>query len=363
MANYQEPAAIDNTTETNHNNNKTNDTTKVHTNSVQLFKTNAQKPPPLYVQKVESISKLIKELNNLPNCKYELKVLKDNEIRIQPAESTNYTSITKLLKEQRIEYYTFKPKDQRGFRVILRNMHHSTDKEEIKKELAAYGHDVTNIHNILQAETKKPLPLFSIEIKASANNKEIYSITKLMHCKIVFEPPHQKRTLPQCTNCQKYGHTKNFCNKSPVCVKCAGNHKTLDCPNKENNNNIKCALCGENHTANYKGCMVYKTLKIKRYPALRQKETPQTQTTDNIQHQVIESQQVQNEGPQIPYQNTKQLTYAQVAAPNTFPTEHQNMQNDKGLADLKSMIAQLITQISNMMNVITMLINKLNEQK
>jgi len=41
----------------------------------------------------------------------------------------------------------------------------------------------------------------------------------------------------------------------------------------------KCELCSENHTANYKGCMVYKALQIQKYPTLRKKEIPVTETT------------------------------------------------------------------------------------
>ena len=43
-------------------------------------------------------------------------------------------------------------------------MHHSTNKEEIVAELAEKGHKVTNISNILQRGTKKPHPLFNIEL-------------------------------------------------------------------------------------------------------------------------------------------------------------------------------------------------------
>jgi len=42
------------------------------------------------------------------------------------------------------------------------------------------------------------------------NNKDIYKIEHILHRKVIFEPPRPKRTLPQCTTCQKYGHTKNY---------------------------------------------------------------------------------------------------------------------------------------------------------
>jgi len=108
------------------------------------------------------------------------------------------------------------------------------------------------------------------------NNKDIYKIEHLLHCKVIFEPPRPKRTLPQCTNCQKY--TKLLHQNYRTCVKCAGKHSSSSCTinTKSGRTIITCALCSKNHTANYKGCMVYKALQIQKYPTLRKKEIPVT---------------------------------------------------------------------------------------
>ena len=66
-------------------------------------------------------------------------------------------------------------------------------------------------------------------------------------------------------NCQQYGHTKNFCTKSPVCVKCAGKHSSGDCSHPPGADVAKCALCGAQHTANYKGCSIYKAIRAKKF--------------------------------------------------------------------------------------------------
>ena len=92
-------------------------------------------------------------------------------------------------------------------------MHYSTDINDIKNELEELGHKVINISNIYRNGTKEKTLLFNIELKPNNNNKEIYNITSLLHCRITFEPPHVKKTIPQCTNCQQYGHTRNYCKK------------------------------------------------------------------------------------------------------------------------------------------------------
>ena len=68
----------------------------------------------------------------------------------------------------------------------------------------------------------------------------------------------------RCYKCQRFGHTQNKCrNISPVCAKCTGKHLSENCTISEN---LKCANCGDAHSAGYKGCIKYqevrKTLKI-----------------------------------------------------------------------------------------------------
>lgn len=309
------------------------------------------KPPPIYVQGVQVINTLITALNSTAKNMYELKVLQNNEIKIQSLDSNTYRLVVKMLNEKNTKYYTYKPKQSRGFRVILRNMHYSTDQELIKQELSELGHVVTNISNIRQARTKKPLSLFSIELLNKENNKSIYEIKCLLHCKISFEPPHPKREIPQCANCQSYGHTKNYCTKAPVCVICAGDHKTLNCTEPKNSDNLKCALCENKHTANYKGCEIYKKLKIQRFPALRKKElaTP--------------VQKVSIAPPNITNKINPETTFAQAISKNLTPiTEKPSTPSEptKDIDELKEMMKQLMAQMANMMNIITMLLSNMN---
>ena len=100
---------------------------------------------------------------------------------------------------------------------------------------------------------------------------DIYQIETLNYTKVRFEPPRPKRNIPQCGKCQRYGHTQAYCYHSPRCVKCAGNHSTKLCPHKEKSEHVKCVLCNSNHPANYKGCIVYKEIKKRTFPPLRNK--------------------------------------------------------------------------------------------
>jgi hypothetical protein len=168
-------------------------------------------------------------------------------------------------------------------------MHYSITPDDIKSEIEILGHKVSNIWNIKHPQTKQPrwlFGLFFINLLPAPNNKDIFNVQYLQQCKIQFEPSRHKREIAQCTNCQRYGHTKNYFHLQPRCVKCAGNHPTQHCLQKDRSNEVRCVLCDGNHPANYKGCTVYKKLQHLTYPPLRTKQyTPPAliQQTKHVQ--------------------------------------------------------------------------------
>ena len=158
----------------------------------------------------------------------------------------------------------YQPKKNRSFRTVLRGIHYSTDTNEIKSEIEKHGHKVVNIFNIKQTRTNIPLPLFFVDLKPS-DNREIYRIETLNYSKVKFEPPRTMQNIPQCSKCQRYGHTQAYCYHSPRCVKCAGNYPTKQCLRTEKSDAVKCVLCEGNHPANYND--VLSTKNCKREPS------------------------------------------------------------------------------------------------
>jgi hypothetical protein len=141
--------------------------------------------------------------------------------------------------EKNMEFHTYNPRQYRNFRVVMRNLHPSTEVQDIKWALIEKGHEVTNVWNAKQRNTNKPLPIHFIDIKPHPNNKEIYQTTTLLHTVVKVEAPHVKRAIPQCMRCQIYGHTKNYCRNSPKCVKCAEQHLTSECPRNIQDDTVK----------------------------------------------------------------------------------------------------------------------------
>lgn len=318
------------------------------------------KPPPIFVTRVGCISPLHDLLEKVAKDGYETKLFGREQVKIQPKTSENYTEIVQALTEKKTEFHTYQNRQERSFRVVLKNIHHSTDSQVIKNEIEKHGHIVTNVCNIRQRHTKDPLPMFYVELKPQENNKDIYTLKTINSSQINFEPPRPKRDIPQCTKCQRYGHTKSFCYHSPRCVKCAGDHTTISCQRKEKTNLVKCVLCDGNHPANYKGCSIYKDLQKKKYPPLRKNRTVNdTQTyviPRPVQSTTSYAQALTNPNlntQPIPQSQEQQGHETQLESINN-QQQFANEQQPNDIQELKKMMKSLIEQMGTIINLLTM---------
>jgi hypothetical protein len=109
---------------------------------------NTPKPPPIYITDVTNISPLIQLLEQIAVQQYEVKALAHNQVNVQPKTAESYRIIIKALAEKRTQFHAYKLKEERSYRVVLKNMHYPTNPEEIKSEIENLGHTVTNIWNI-----------------------------------------------------------------------------------------------------------------------------------------------------------------------------------------------------------------------
>jgi hypothetical protein len=78
------------------------------------------KPPPTYIQGVTSIPPLLQLLEQVAARQYKTKALADNQIKVQPATTYSYRAITKAPAEKKMEFHTYKPKEERSYRVVSR---------------------------------------------------------------------------------------------------------------------------------------------------------------------------------------------------------------------------------------------------
>jgi sulfite reductase alpha subunit-like flavoprotein len=145
--------------------------------------------------------------------------------------------------------------------------------------------------------------------------------------------------------CQQYGHTKTYCNKSFMCVKCGGPHNSKEC-NKHKDMPAKCSICGGSRPANYKGCEHYHNLikgnNPQRIPQIRASSITPNKQTHSITH----------------HNNPQQCSYADVTKNHEHQAEDAATTLKNVLEEFKGLFAQLLHQNSIILNMLTTLINK-----
>lgn len=233
------------------------------------------KPPPIYLREKNS-TQLINLISNQigSNNFYVANVKKGNieETKIQINNEQNYRIIISKFELLKKNFYTYQLKTSKGLTVVIKGIEKSCNMDDIKEALEVAGFEVKNIHNIIN-RFKEPQPLFRVELQPDSKKLKrgevhpIYNLRYLMHRRIYVEEPRKSNGPIQCTNCQEYGHTKTYCKLPSVCVICGDLHTTSVCNKPKNDSNVKkCSNCGENHTANYRGYVVYTEMRKKNNP-------------------------------------------------------------------------------------------------
>lgn len=227
------------------------------------------RPPPIYIREASN-NKLIESIQSCvgKNNFYVVDIKRGqlSETKVQAFTEAYYCNIVELLEKNNKQFYTYQLKSAKGLKVVIKGIDHNVDPADIKKDLIEQGFEVKNVVNIIN-RFKVRQPMFKVELTPEASKAPkgkphpIYNVKYVLYRKITVEEPHKTNTLPQCQNCQEYGHTKTYCKLASVCVACGELHETKQC-NKDKKNSIykKCSNCNGQHTANYRGCPVYRHL-------------------------------------------------------------------------------------------------------
>lgn len=240
------------------------------------------KPPPIILYGIEDVSKLTEVLEGVVSKNdFTYKVVNQNQLRIACFNVETYKHVIDTVRGKGLIGHTFNRKDKRPYRIVIRNLHHTTPISIIKETLEGTGNTVVGeIINAKYGPEKKPTSTFFVNLAQGPNNKVVKNVRYIYHQSIIIEDPRKRKAIAQCQRCQQYGHTKNYCMRPYRCVKCAQPHKTADCPKRDRNTPAKCALCLGDHPANYKGCEVYKEI-------LARKTNKPTYTKQKVNSEIV----------------------------------------------------------------------------
>lgn len=238
------------------------------------------KPPPIILYGIEDVNELTKLIETVSEkSHFKFRIVNKNLMRVLVDSADEYKKIIQLIREKGLIGHTFTRKDTKCYRIVIKNLHHTTPHNAIVEEIEATGNKVRGeIINARYGPNKNPTSTFFVNIEPSPNNKSVKDIKYIYHQHVKIEDPRKSKTIVQCQRCQQYGHSKNNCMRPYRCVKCGEGHKTSECTKKDRNTPAKCALCSCDHPANYKGCIVYQEILARKINS-SQKKSRQSEKT------------------------------------------------------------------------------------
>lgn len=319
-------------------------------------------PPPIFI---------ITKVDYLNFCN-QIKILVGNEEFLCKTTTKNlklilksphsFRQVIKLLNDKSVEYFTYQAKEDKSYRVVLKNLHPTTPTELITQDLENLGFSVRNVTNIKKKnENSNPLPLFYIDLNPAPNNPEIFKLKTLCHSIVKIEEPHSRRDLPQCHRCQNYGHTRTYCNRTPRCVRCGQAHVSDMCE-KSKDTPATCALCGKDHPANYRGCAVHKELQ-------KSRNTLASTTHEDVSRRPLDSNHPDKNKQHLNWEKTQgktpsNATYSRSYAdtlkppnPNSQTHEFSSSPEPSPATLFSSFLEHFQSLITPLINLLTTLIN------
>lgn len=331
------------------------------------------KPPPIILYGVEDLNKLTEFLETVAErTTFNYKIINKNQIRIISENTPVYKKLISAIREKGLIGHTFNRKEERSYRLVVRNLHHTTPHDAIKDAFEETGNKVNGeIINARFGPDKKPTSTFFVNLQPGPNNKAAKQVKIIYHQIVTIEDPKKRTSIVQCQRCQQYGHSKNYCMRPYRCVKCAESHKTKDCPKVGRSTPATCALCFGPHPSNYKGCEVYKEILARRTqrrnyerpkfikPQLHSRNRPYSQIAGqpSTSHTTNANTVVKNDEMTTGLientidQQTEQETYQQIS----------NKRIEEIFIKQSEKINIILQQMSNMMELLKTLVVKLSK--
>lgn len=208
------------------------------------------KPPPLIV--TDKNCKMDKILCESGITKFNLKMLSIGT-KIFLDSDNDLVKISNLLKQNNVEHFSYAPKDQKTYKVVLAGL------PEIPVKLIEEELQSLNIRpeQVIQMTIKNPNPhraLYLIHLNGKENTfQDIQKIKSICHTLVKWSKYQPKSRGPtQCRNCTMYGHGTRNCFRKTACTLCASTeHSQQNCHlnnlSKESSPVYKCSYCSRNN--------------------------------------------------------------------------------------------------------------------
>ena len=127
------------------------------------------------------------------------------------------------------------------------------DVDEIKQRLNEFGQEVKEVYRVMVTKNNEKVPTKTLIITFLSPKIPDYLYVGFVRVKVRMYVPNPRR----CYQCQRFGHTKNFCEHESVCDRCGQpEHESSACTNP-----LHCVNCEGEHPASSRDCPQWKLRK------------------------------------------------------------------------------------------------------
>ena len=147
---------------------------------------------------------------------------------------------------------------EKAHKVVAIGVHQTISEDDIKTELAKNNVKINKVQRLKY--NGQPTRKVVIQFKNEQDMKiALYSGIYFGRIRIRCESYRTAPQVTQCYKCQGFNHIAKDCKNAQKCVRCAGAHKSIECPDKNKDSlKLKCSNCNGEHVASSKECPKFK---------------------------------------------------------------------------------------------------------
>lgn len=185
------------------------------------------KPPPIVIDEHISL-KRVQELLGA-NCMYKRTSI---GTKVFPKNNECFVKCKQTLLENKVEFHSFNSKENRTYTVFLYGLP-KLSTSDIKSDIESYNISPLSITEIKTQFSSADNAVYKVQFARKTFNPQSLKNVKAICSVIVSWKKHKPKKSDnptQCWKCLMYGHGGDHCNRSSVCMYCAKQHHTNDCP-------------------------------------------------------------------------------------------------------------------------------------
>lgn len=83
-------------------------------------------PPPIFIRLVNDFKSFCSTIHSVTNGEDFTCKSSTNGLKLSTSTPTFYRNVIKFLKDSKADFHTYQPKQERVYRIVVRNLHHTT---------------------------------------------------------------------------------------------------------------------------------------------------------------------------------------------------------------------------------------------